>query len=120
MGSPVVHFEIMGRNAETLKKFYSQLFNWQIQWMDEIKYGMVQAQKEQSIGGGIGQIQDGSEPYTVFYIEVDDPQAYLDKALGMGAKIVTPVTVYPGMVTFATFRDPEGNLIGLVKSEPQP
>jgi predicted enzyme related to lactoylglutathione lyase len=30
-----------------------------------------------------------------------------------------PVTEIPGMVTFAQFADPEGNIVGLVKSEPE-
>ena len=28
-----------------------------------------------------------------------------------------PVTVMPGMVTFALFSDPEGNVMGVVNSE---
>jgi predicted enzyme related to lactoylglutathione lyase len=48
--------------------------------------------------------------------EVDDPQTYLDKAEKMGGKTIVPVTEIPNMVTFALFADPEGHMVGVVKS----
>ena len=50
-----------------------------------------------------------------FYVQVDDPQAYLNKIEAAGGKTVVPVTEIPDMVTFAMFADPEGNVGGLVK-----
>jgi hypothetical protein len=38
----------------------------------------------------------------------------------MGGKIVMPVTEVPGMVTYAMFSDPEGNMVGIVKDVPPP
>lgn len=49
------------------------------------------------------------------YVQVDDPQAYLDKVESLGGKTVVPVTEIPNMVTFALFTDPEGHMVGLVK-----
>ena len=48
---------------------------------------------------------------------VDDLQSYRDRAGGLGGKVVMPLTVIPGMVTMAQFADPQGNVVGLVKSE---
>jgi predicted enzyme related to lactoylglutathione lyase len=45
---------------------------------------------------------------------VDDPKAYLDKAVGLGGKILVPPIKTP-TGTFAWFADPEGNQIGLLK-----
>ena len=53
----------------------------------------------------------------MLYFEVDDLQEYLDKAVSLGAKVVTPVTTIPGMITYAIFADPDGNAAGLVASE---
>ena len=78
-----------------------------------MNYGIVDTHGEGGIGGGIAQ-GDGESRVT-FYIQVDDPQAYLDRAEAMGGKTVVPVTEIPNMVTFALFSDPEGNVIGLVK-----
>ena len=30
MGQPVVHFEILGKDGDALKSYYSQLFGWEI------------------------------------------------------------------------------------------
>jgi predicted enzyme related to lactoylglutathione lyase len=51
---------------------------------------------------------------------VDSAQEYLDKAVSMGGKVVMERTVLPGMVTFAQFQDPEGNVIGLAETAVPP
>jgi len=117
MGAPVVHFEILGKNGNKQQDFYSQLFDWEIDANNPINYGIIKAQREGSIGGGIASTQDGSSGHATFYVEVDDLQATLDQAENMGGKTVVPVTHIPKMVTFAMFTDPEGHLVGLVKDE---
>jgi predicted enzyme related to lactoylglutathione lyase len=67
------------------------------------------------IGGGISG-GDGQTTGVTFYVEVDDPQAYLDKIESEGGKTVMPVTEVPGMVIFAQFADPEGNVVGITKA----
>lgn len=113
MGGPVVHFEIIGKDGKKLHAFYSGVFGWVINADNPMDYGLVEAQGA-GIGGGVGQ---GDASRVTFYIEVDDPQAYLDKIESNGGKTIVPVTEIPGMVTFAQFADPEGNVVGLVKSE---
>ena len=54
--------------------------------------------------------------YVTVYAEVDDPQAYLDKAEQLGGKTVVPVTTME-TVTFALFTDPEGHLFGIAKAQ---
>src|SRR5260221_13483696 len=55
-------------------------------------------------------------PVVHFYVEADDLQAVLEKATSLGARTVMPVTDFGGMVTIAMFSDPDGLLVGLVKS----
>lgn len=116
MGAPVVHWEINARDARRLQKFYATLFDWTIDTENPLRYGMVLTKAGTGINGGIGQ----NDPFTpapgvTFYVEVGDAEAALDRAVSLGAKIITPVTEIPGMVTFALFQDPEGNVIGLLK-----
>jgi len=113
MGNPVVHFEVIGKDSATLRDFYSKMFGWNTQVMPEMDYGLVD-NGGQGINGGIGQ---GDQAHATFYVEVDDPQAQLAKIEAAGGKITVPVTEIPDMVTFAMFTDPEGNLVGLVKSD---
>ncbi len=113
MGQPVVHFEIVGKDPKKLQEFYSGLFDWHIDANNPMNYGIVDTHGEGGIGGGIGPAQGPNQ--VTFYVQVDDPQAYLSKIEGLGGKTVMPVTEIPDMVTFAMFADPEGNVVGLVK-----
>ncbi len=117
MPHPVVHFEIACKDGEAGQKFYADLFGWKISADNPMKYGIVEKGGENGIGGGITGIFEGSDhPGVTFYIEADDLQACLDRAESLGGKTVMPVTEIPGFVTLAHFADPDGNVIGLVKS----
>jgi len=113
MGAPVTWFEISTSDAKAAREFYARLFGWNLQVLEEANYALVDTGVEGAIGGGIGQAQGPNQ--VVFYIQVDDPQAYLDRIQQAGGKTVVPVTEIPGMVTFAQFADPQGNVVGLVK-----
>ncbi|HYY88562.1 MAG TPA: VOC family protein [Chloroflexota bacterium] len=115
MSQPIVHFEIMGKDAVRLRKFYADLFSWKIgdPMPDMGMYAMVDASSS-GVAGGIGQEQDGSTRVTV-YVQVPDLQATLDQAVELGGKVVMPPMDIPGVVSLAQFADPDGNIIGLVK-----
>ena len=115
MGQPIVHFEIMGKDATRLHKFYADLFSWNVgeAMPDMGMYAMVDAGSS-SLAGGIGQEPSGAARTTI-YVQVPDLQATLDKAAAMGGKVVMPPTDIPGVVSLAQFSDPDGNVIGLVK-----
>jgi hypothetical protein len=119
--APVVHFEIVGKDAKKLHNFYSKLFDWQINADNPMNYGLVNAAGngtevgKGSIGGGVAAAEQGMPGYVTFYAQVPDLAATLKTAESMGGKTVVPPTEIPNMVTFALFKDPEGNMIGLVK-----
>ncbi len=119
--APVVHFEVIGKDAKKLQNFYGKLFDWQIQNMPEMNYGMVETPAngnkpgKGSIDGGIGQSQHGAPNHVTFYVQVPDLQATLKKVESMGGKTVMPPMDVPGGPTIAQLQDPEGNLVGLVK-----
>jgi predicted enzyme related to lactoylglutathione lyase len=117
MGNPVVHFEIQSTDGAATAKFYSELFGWHFQEIPEMNYRIVDTHAGDGINGGIGQPPGGGN-FTTFYAEGDDLQALLDKAESLGGKTLMPVSEVPGAVTLAMFADPQGNTIGLVKSEP--
>ena len=116
MPNPVVHWEIMVKDAERQQQFFRDLFDWHVNADNPMNYGLVDSHTEAGINGGIASDPDGSTRTTI-YVEVDDLQAYLDKAESLGGKTVMPPTEIPDMVTFALFTDPEGTVVGLVKSE---
>ena len=115
MGNAVVHFEINSSDPKKLHGFYSKLFGWSIDASNPMSYGLVDTAADgNGIGGGIGPAQGPNQ--VTFYIEVADPEATLKQIEGLGGRTIVPVTVIPDMVTFAQFADPDGNIVGLVKS----
>ncbi len=115
MPNPVVHFEITGKDGKALQEFYGKLFDWHVDADNPMGYGIVDTHAG-GINGGISASEDGMSQVTI-YIEVDDPDVFLKKVESMGGKTVVPTTVIPDMVTFALFSDPEGHIVGLVKSD---
>jgi uncharacterized protein len=121
MGTPaVVWFEVTGKDGDALQRFYRELFGWKIDdGGDGSGDGLVQA-ADKGIAGGIGRSSDGGAGATTFYVEVDDPQAYLAKAEALGGRAVVQSTELPQFgLTFAFFTDPEGHLVGLSKGAVQ-
>jgi predicted enzyme related to lactoylglutathione lyase len=117
MGRPVTWFEVIAKDAEKAQKFYSQLFDWKIDSNNPMKYGMIDTGGKGGFQGGIGQAnpQMPIKGVTV-YVDVEDPKSYLAKAEKLGGKTVLPPMDIPGGPTIAAFSDPDGNVIGLVKS----
>ena len=110
MGNAVTHFEIHGRDGKKSQDFYASLFGWKIDADNPMNYGIVHTNSgDKGIGGGI---TEGDARVNVV-VDVDDLQKYLDKAVSMGGEVVTPITEIPDMVTWAEFRDPAGNVIGI-------
>jgi predicted enzyme related to lactoylglutathione lyase len=121
MAKPAVAwFEVTGKDGAALQRFYEGLFDWRIQDAgDGSGYGLVEPAKK-GIGGGIGASQDGGPGQVTFYVEVDDPAAYLAKAEELGGQTVVPPTELPQFgLTFAFFADPEGHVVGLSKGAAQ-
>ena len=116
MGNPVVHWEIIGKNGPRLQQFYSQVFGWTVNADNPMGYGLVDGKEVGGVGGGIAANSDGRSQYVTIYVAVPDLQAHLDKIQKLGGKTVQPPTEIPGMVTFALFTDPDGNLVGLIKA----
>jgi len=112
-GPRVVHWEVQAKDPAAQQRFFAELFGWTIDIGNPEGYGMVPAGGEDSIGGGIGGTTDA--PRATFYIEVEDILASLARAEALGGKTIMPRTDI-GMIVMAQFRDPEGNLIGLVEA----
>lgn len=119
MGNAVVWFEVVGKDGGKLRKFYTELFGWKIDpAQGDMDYGLVAANG--GIAGGVGESQDGGPGHVTFFVEVEDPKAYLAKAEKLGGKTVVPPMEIPNYnLTFAYFTDPQGHLIGLSKGAVQ-
>ena len=120
MGQPVVHFEITGQDGPKLHSYYSQLFGWEIDANNEMRYGMVAREGNTGrdgvgIGGGIGAGPEGYGGHVTFYLAVPDVEEALQKAESLGGeRIMGPETIMDRL-TLGHLKDPEGHLIGVVQ-----
>jgi predicted enzyme related to lactoylglutathione lyase len=119
MANPVTWFEIIGKDAVGLQKFYKEIFDWKLSPpVPEMGMYSMLDHEGQGIAGGIGQTQSDQEPGRVtIYIQVDDPQKYLDKVGQAGGTTVMPVMTVTEGVTIAMFKDPAGHIVGLLKAQ---
>jgi predicted enzyme related to lactoylglutathione lyase len=123
MGYPVVHFEVTGKDGEKLAGFYSELCGWEIDTNNPLHYGVVPREgntgaEGAGIGGGVGTAPGGGDGLVTFYIGVPDVGAALERAQSLGGtRLFGPDTVPGAGIELGQFADPEGHVVGLVKTE---
>jgi uncharacterized protein len=120
MGRPVVHFEIVGRDGEALRRFYGDLFDWKFDVNEQFGYGTVAREENlgedgAGIGGGVGQAPPGADGHLTFYVAVPDVEETLAAAERAGAtRLMGPEEIFEGL-TLGMFRDPEGHQVGVLR-----
>ncbi|HEY4520827.1 MAG TPA: VOC family protein [Candidatus Paceibacterota bacterium] len=137
----VVHFEIHASDVEKLKKFYSDVFGWEMQRMgaeygnyvlvmtgpgpDEMVKGGVKME-DMGINGGMmmrnaPKAPEGVGPNAfVCIVGVDDIDAYIEKAKKAGGTMHMEKMDVPHVGQLAYFTDPDGNLFGIIEPAPMP
>jgi predicted enzyme related to lactoylglutathione lyase len=127
MNHPIVHFELWSPNPEAASKFYSDLFDWKINYTPALSYWLIDtgasigaAGWTGGVNGGMFKPEAGPLPAKLtIYVGVDDVGAALKKALAAGGKILIPETEIPGVGWSAVVLDPDERAIGLFKPLPQ-
>ncbi len=121
MGRPVIHFEVIGKDAEKLQSYYSELFGWEMNTDNPISYGMISREGNVNaegvgIAGGIGGGMPNYDGHVTFYVEVPDVEEALQKAESLGGKRLMGPEKPPGaQVEVGQFTDPEGHMVGVVR-----
>lgn len=124
MGHPVVHFEVIGNDAERTQRFYSELFDWKTKdlgFENPTNYRLIDREDNVNpegigIGGGVGGAPEGYDGHATFYVEVPDVGAALDQAESLGGQRTMGPDQVPGGPVIGLFRDPDGNTIGVVEA----
>jgi uncharacterized protein len=109
---PVVHFEIGCKDLAAATTFYTELFGWTPTGIPMAS--LLNTNTTEGIQGHITSLGHEPHNYITFYIQVEDINDHLGKIeTAGGKKLVGPVTLPDGK-QFAWFKDPEGNMVGLV------
>ena len=101
--APIVFFDVAGPDAGVLKRFYTANFGWSIDGVNGVTTPGLKGTLRQD------------PPETLLYLGVSDIGATLKSVAASGGTVVLPRTVVPNVVTFAIFKDPAGNRVGLVE-----
>ena len=118
MTHSVIHFEIGGPDGPALHDFYHRMFDWKVQEGGP-DYWLLDPGGE-GIGGGVLQTSREMPPYVTVYVAVDDLDQALERAERLGGARVVPPMEIPGVGAFAMFRDPAGNVVGLMHEQQAP
>lgn len=120
----VVHFEIPADDLERAKKFYSEIFGWQLQdvpgghpYTLAMTSALDENQKPKepgTINGGMLQKFKEDPVQTIsITIDVDSIDESLKKIEAEGGKMIREKMPVGDMGFVAYFQDPEGNVVGL-------
>ncbi len=117
----VVHFEIPADDMARAKKFYQDIFAWELVDIPGMEYVIVHTVavdkdnmplEPAAINGGITK-RIPSEKNPVIVIEVPSIDDYVKKITKAGGKVVAPGQEVMGMGIYARVTDTEGNVIGI-------
>jgi predicted enzyme related to lactoylglutathione lyase len=108
----VVHFEIPADDVDRAKNFYSELFGWKIEEIQNLQYWLINTSGENAVNGGMMKRQHSKQSITN-YVNISSVDEYVTKVEELGGKIVVPKTAVMGMGYFAVFLDTENNVFGL-------
>lgn len=113
----IIHIELSAKDRKALSKFYSNVFGWEMQHIDDMNYTTFKA--GEGVGGGFNPVTEENRQGTVLvYIETDNVTASLKDVENAGGTILTPEMEIPNTGKFGIFRDPQGNTIGLFMPYP--
>ena len=125
--SPVVHFEMPAKDNARVAKFYSEAFGWQMTQLGKemgnyILAGTSPVDERQmhinkgAINGGFFEYknEDGyNAPHIV--VEVKDLDESIEAVTQAGGKITSAKLPIPGIGTYVSIKDSEGNNVGMLQ-----
>ncbi len=125
--NPVVHFEMPAEDRKRMSDFYTKVFGWQTQQLgaEMGEYVLVTTTESDETGrpkmggainGGFYQKTDdpvSNHPSVV--IAVEDINGCIIKIKNGGGKVLGDVMPIPGIGSYASFLDTEGNRVGMLQ-----
>ncbi len=121
----VIHFEIHAENPQRAITFYTGLFNWRFdKWPGPMVYWLITTgpETQRGINGGLilrrGSIDGTAVIAYVCTVDVAKLADAIGTVTKLGGTIVVPTMAIPGVGWLAYAKDTEGNIFGLMQSDP--
>jgi predicted enzyme related to lactoylglutathione lyase len=113
-----VHFEIPADDPEKNIAFFEKVFGWKFQkWEGPVDYYfIVTGQEGPGLDGGLMKRMHPGQP-VVNTIDVPSIDDFAEKITEAGGQIVVPKMVIPGIGWLAYFKDPDGNVHGIMQDD---
>ena len=116
MAHPVVHAEIRSADPDKTREFFAELFGWKVASEGAFPgYTFIDTGAEGGPYVAIGPRQ-GAEDEVLFFVAVEDVDATLARAEGLGGHVVQPAQHVPG-TSFGVFADAQGHKIGVAATQ---
>jgi uncharacterized protein len=118
----LVWTELMTKNADKARDFYTKLIGWAADIMDmgPMKYTVYK--RGETPAGGMMEItpdMGGVPSHWMPYFGVDDCDGMAKKAEGLGASTLVPPSDVPGVGRFSVLQDPQGAAFSIIKFAPR-
>ncbi|HUK50132.1 MAG TPA: VOC family protein [Terriglobales bacterium] len=124
--NPVVHFEMPAEDRKRMIRFYESVFGWQTKQLGPEMGEFVLAtttksdgeqnpKKPGTINGGFYQKTDDLSQTTTVTIQVDNITEHRKKVETAGGKLSGDIMDIPGVGSFASFFDTEGNRVNMIQ-----
>ena len=126
----VVHFEMPYDDRDRMARFYEQAFGWESKLLGpEMGNYVVMMTTESTptgpikpgaINGGFYQkTADKPMQYPSVVISVDDVARSMEKVAEAGGKVLGDPMEIPGVGSYVSFVDPEGNRVSMLQPLPR-
>lgn len=113
--------ELATRDVASAKGFYGGLFGWQVKESQDGMYNEIH-NHGQGIGGILPMTGDqwqGVPSHWSIYVAVENCAQTVEKAQGLGGKVIMPPTEIPHVGTFSVLSDPQGAVFQVIQVKPQ-
>jgi predicted enzyme related to lactoylglutathione lyase len=115
----VTHFEIPANEPEKLAAFYEKVFDWKFsKWPGPMDYWIIKTGDEQpGIDGGLMKRRHPEQPIvnSLTVTSLDESIATVE---ANGGTVAVPKMAVPGVGYLAYYKDPEGNIFGMMQNDP--
>lgn len=125
--NPVVHFEMPAEDRNRMIDFYSEVFGWKARILGKEMGNYVVVSTTETdekgmirtpgvINGGFYPKHEAKPPYCPsFVIAVDDIKESMKKIIEAKGKVLGEPDEIPGIGTYVSFIDTEGNRLSILK-----